>query len=437
MRAVPKWTEFHRYPVVAGTALLATGVTLAWWGKADVGPLFENAMVRQGELWRLATSMLPHVGLMHLAFNLYWLWIFGTLVEEIFGHVKTAALILFLGVASGAFEYGFLIGGVGLSGAGYGLFGLLWVLSRRDPRFHDALDSRTAKLFVIWFFFCILLTAGNVMPVANVAHGAGAVMGGLLGLAIEQRDDVLSESGSGLLRSKRRALLLSATALMLGFGLWAATLGRPMVNLSRYGSYEECQWGYDALEAGHYHQAQRWLAQAVRYRSSQVACRVDLANAENHLGNRSAGLADYRKAAEMGDKDAADYLADVYESGDGVPVNRQEAMRWFKVAADQGVPEALNEVAWTYATDSALRNPQAALDYATKAVAAEKDNPMYLDTLAEAQYANGKFEDAVSTEQKALALAGIPVEERADMVKRLTKYFLAFRGGQRMAEMRK
>lgn len=112
MRQSPKWTQFHRYPVVAGTALVATGVTLAWWGKADISPLVENAMIRRGELWRLATSMLPHVGLMHLAFNLYWLWIFGTLVEEIFGHVKTAALILLFGMASGAFEYAFLFGGV-------------------------------------------------------------------------------------------------------------------------------------------------------------------------------------------------------------------------------------------------------------------------------------------------------------------------------------
>ena len=415
MRKAPDVLKFQHYPVVAGAALLATGVTLAWWGKADIAPLFENPMVRRGELWRLVTSMFPHVGLMHLAFNIYWLWVFGTLVEEIYGHAKTAALILLFGMASGAFEYGFTFGGVGLSGVGYGLFGLLWVLSRRDPRFHDAVDSRTTGLFVIWFFFCILLTESGAMSVGNVAHGTGAVLGVLVGLAITQPE--------------RRALLASTAALVVGFGLWAATLGRPVVNLSRYGAYQECKWGYDALQAGHYEQAQRWLAQAVRYRFAEPVCRVDLASAEQHLGSRAAALADYRKAAEMGDKDAAYYLASVYERGDGVAINEQEAVRWFKAAADHGSAEALNDLAWAFATGPAVRNPQAALEYATRAVAADKDNPLYLDTLAEAQYANGKYEDAVRTEQKAIASAKL--EDRDAYKKSLFKYFVAEHGGRR------
>ena len=336
----------------------------------------------------------------------------GWRVEEVYGHVKTAALILVLGVAASAFQYGFLTGGVGLSGAGYGLFGLLWVLSRRNPRFHDALDSRTTRLFVIWFFLRILLTAGGVMAVGNVAHGAGAVMGVLIGLAITQPE--------------KRALFCSAAALTLSFGLWAATIGRPLVNVSQNGAYEECKWGYDALEPGHYDQAQHWLAQAVRYRRAEVACRVDLASAERSLGNSSAALADYQKAAEMGDKDAAYYLAGLYERGDGVPKDEQEAVRWFKLAADEGYPEALNDLAWAYATDPTMRNPKAALEYATKAVAAGKDNPVYLDTLAEAYYANGKFEEAVKTEQTALAAA--PAQVRDLYQKSLAKYLVAARG---------
>ncbi len=52
MRPAPKWTEFPRYPIITGTALLATGVTIAWWSKVDISPLFENALIRRGELWR-------------------------------------------------------------------------------------------------------------------------------------------------------------------------------------------------------------------------------------------------------------------------------------------------------------------------------------------------------------------------------------------------
>src|SRR5712691_287592 len=184
MRQPPKVTEFLKYPVIAGIALLATGVTVADWLKMDVTPLVENAMVRHGELWRLGTCIFPHVSALHLIFNVYWLWVFGTLLEEVYGHFKTVALILLFAVGSGAWEFAITVGGIGLSGVGYGLFGLLWILSRRDDRFRDAIDAKTVQLFVIWFFLCIVTTVTNVMPVANIAHGTGAVLGILTGLAI-------------------------------------------------------------------------------------------------------------------------------------------------------------------------------------------------------------------------------------------------------------
>src|SRR5215472_15144378 len=184
MRQPPKWTEFFRYPVVSGTALLAVGVTAAWSAGVDVSRLFESAMIRHGELWRLITSMFPHLGVLHLIFNIYWLWVFGTLVEQVYGPVKTAGLILLFAIGPNALEYAFASGGVGLSGVGYGLFGLLWVLSKRDERFRDAIDQRTIQLFVGWFFLCIVLTALNILPVGNIAHGAGAVFGILAGFVI-------------------------------------------------------------------------------------------------------------------------------------------------------------------------------------------------------------------------------------------------------------
>ncbi|MGH6800358.1 MAG: rhomboid family intramembrane serine protease, partial [Methylocella sp.] len=89
MPSAPKLTELPRYPVIAGTAALAVGVTIAWWAKIDISPLFANAEIRRGELWRLVTSIFPHIDILHLAFNIYWLWVFGTLVEKVYGHLKT------------------------------------------------------------------------------------------------------------------------------------------------------------------------------------------------------------------------------------------------------------------------------------------------------------------------------------------------------------
>src|SRR5712671_6233477 len=146
MPQTPRWTEIPKYPVTVGIGLLAAAVTFAWWGGANISDLFPSAEIRRGQFWRLFTSILPHLDFLHLAFNLYWLWIFGTVVERIFGHTKTALLLLLFAVGSTSLDFAFDRGGVGLSGAGYALFGLLWVLSARDERFRDCIDQRTVKL---------------------------------------------------------------------------------------------------------------------------------------------------------------------------------------------------------------------------------------------------------------------------------------------------
>lgn len=285
MRAPPRLTEFARFPVVAGTALLAIGVTLASWTKVDVTPLYQSAMIRRGELWRLITSILPHGSVLHLLFNVYWLWVFGTIIEEVYGHLKTAGLIVLFALGSGAFEFAFAAGGIGLSGVGYGLFGLLWILSKRDERFHDAVDSPTVQLFIGWFFFCIITTMLNIFPVANLAHGAGAVFGILTADATTNR--------------KRRLPIAAAIAIILAFGIWGSTLGRPRMNLSGKQGYEESEWGYQALLAGRNQEAIRWLEDAVQYQPTVPACWFDLGIAYQRAGDREKAKRAYRKASDL------------------------------------------------------------------------------------------------------------------------------------------
>ena len=67
---------------------------------------------------------------------------------------------------------------------------------------------------------------------------------------------------------------------------------------------------------------------------------------------------------------------------------------------------ALNNLAWILATaeDKALRDYPRALSLAQRAVAITR-SPTFLDTLAEAYYVNGYYEDAVVTIQEALNTA--------------------------------
>ena len=66
-------------------------------------------------------------------------------------------------------------------------------------------------------------------------------------------------------------------------------------------------------------------------------------------------------------------------------------------------PEALNNLAWMYATarDQRFRNPQEALRLARKA--AQRDpQPHILDTLAESYFINGDYQSAIETIQQAI-----------------------------------
>jgi tetratricopeptide (TPR) repeat protein len=83
------------------------------------------------------------------------------------------------------------------------------------------------------------------------------------------------------------------------------------------------------------------------------------------------------------------------------------AARLFKRAIemdDNGM--FLNEAAWFFATasDPNVRDAEAALRFALRALKQDEDSIYYLHTLAEAYFANGDVSQAISTERRALAL---------------------------------
>jgi membrane associated rhomboid family serine protease len=281
----PKLTDFPKYPVITIVSLMAIGVTLAWWMKIDVSALFEAPQIRHGQLWRLLTSVLPHLDLLHLIFNLWWLWILGTTVERVLGHLNTVLLFLLFAIGPNALQYAFSDAGAGLSGIGYGLFGLLWVLSHRDPRFAKTLDERTVSLFVGWFFLCIFLTLNHTWEVANFAHGGGALLGVLVGFAITN--------------PKFRVALSGGVVAIVVFGLWGATFGRAKLNLSNQAGLAEGYLGYTALQNDKNQEAVQWLQEASVYRPKDAGVWYDLGIGYERMGNRPAAKAAYEKAVQL------------------------------------------------------------------------------------------------------------------------------------------
>lgn len=268
MRPAPSLTRLPAYPVTAGIGLMATAVTLliasGRWDPArfEMGPTAFTT-----EPWRLVLSALPHVvagfDVFHLPFNLYCLWLFGTLVEEVFGHVKALALVLMLAAGSAAAEYALFRGGIGLSGVGYGIFGMLWFLAPRDRRFADAVDARTTQLMVGWFFLCIACTVINLWAVANVAHGAGALLGVLAGAAVAARAPA------------RRALATAAIPVLLALFFAAGGVFRPQVNLAHDG-HASFRLGYQAIQEGRLDDAVRDFRASLALDGKQAAAWYNL-----------------------------------------------------------------------------------------------------------------------------------------------------------------
>jgi membrane associated rhomboid family serine protease len=280
------------YPITSGVAAGAIVVTGTWWSGQDISALLMNSDVwNRWQLWRALTSTLPHANFFHLAFNLYWLWTFGTLVERVYGHLKCAGIYLLLAFGSSLADFAVLDGGVGLSGVGYGLWGMLMVLERRDARFADAVDRQTNQLFIGWFFLCIVLTVTNVMPVANIAHGAGAVMGMLLGLAMAGNRSVKWQSRAGL-----GALLI---LILLG-----ATVFWSRVNFSSYAESEIEQAGLDALNHDDVPRAMKLLEISAQRRNAPARAWYNLGVAYERAGRVDDAAAALGRAAQMPDADS-------------------------------------------------------------------------------------------------------------------------------------
>lgn len=180
------------------------GVQLAWG--ANFGPATQD-----GQWWRLGTALFLHFGVLHLALNMWALWDGGQWVERMFGHARFVAIYLGAGLtgnlASIVFHAGHAVSG-GASGAIFGVYGALlgylW-LHRHE------IDRREFR----WLFGAVLVfTAlsigfGLAIPgIDNAAHVGGFVAGGLLGVALLQRE------GIGALRAAALSLLAGVLVVL-------------------------------------------------------------------------------------------------------------------------------------------------------------------------------------------------------------------------------
>ncbi|CAN5619595.1 hypothetical protein BH23CHL7_BH23CHL7_08340 [soil metagenome] len=188
-RAVGTFSPTMTYAILALTiAVTALQLFVPQTGAVinEYLPLDKGAVLG-GEWWRLFTVTLVHGSLIHLAFNMYALFIVGPLVEAMYGRSLFIAFYLLAAVAGSTASYLTIANpSVGASGAIFGLFGVLAV----STRVHKPALGRGASALSTQILMLIVLNIiiGFTFPgIDNAAHLGGLAAGGWLGLVVVPR----------------------------------------------------------------------------------------------------------------------------------------------------------------------------------------------------------------------------------------------------------
>lgn len=135
--------------------------------------------VAQGQYYRLLTSMFLHFGVIHLALNMYCLWLLGPQLEIALGRLRFATLYMLSGLAGSALSYA--IGpsyelAAGASGAVFGLFAAFFVLERRRGNDTSQISGIIGINLVFSFVVANIDWRGHVGGLIGGALVAGALV---------------------------------------------------------------------------------------------------------------------------------------------------------------------------------------------------------------------------------------------------------------------
>lgn len=160
-------------------------------GSTDIETLLKyganNAyLTKSGEYYRLLSSMFIHIGLLHLLFNMYALYIIGPQVESFYGKFKYFLIYILSGVSGSILSITFSSNTVS-AGASGAIFGLMGALLYFGFFYRNYLGS-VIKSQIIPIIILNLVIGFSTPGIDNAAHIGGLIGGILTSLALGVTD---------------------------------------------------------------------------------------------------------------------------------------------------------------------------------------------------------------------------------------------------------
>jgi membrane associated rhomboid family serine protease len=129
--------------------------------------------------WQPLTTIFTHGGIMHILMNMFILFQFGNLIEQIFGIKKFLFIYLFGGILTSLFSFyfivkmGMMVNLVGASGAICVILGFIALK-----------DTYQRSGMIVWVLLMSFLPLLLGMPIAWYAHLIGFAFGWMIGYFI-------------------------------------------------------------------------------------------------------------------------------------------------------------------------------------------------------------------------------------------------------------
>jgi rhomboid protease GluP len=189
-----------------------------------------------GDWWRIVTAMFVHVGIIHLATNMWCLWNLGLLAEPLMGSAGVLAVYILTGAAGNLLstmvnwiryhDVGSYSVGAGASGAVFGIAGALIVLLK-SPRLPVPPEELSKLRRSVIYFAAINLVIGfatmipgSIVRIDNMAHMGGCACGLLFAAPMVPRIG----SPKDLFIFRRRIAVVMVVGVLVLFGFYLANL---------------------------------------------------------------------------------------------------------------------------------------------------------------------------------------------------------------------